>query len=168
MKKYFTRYFVETSEIVVGDTVKNHLFEVAIVTNIKNVPWGFNYDLQIISNSVFNNVGDRIEAKKEHLTKLSRLILCERKRDQDTLITKEIGPVSKEAIWVGEGDEFDEEEIKIVMGKKFECTCELLKINKPHCEHDVDDHHGGTMCIREIDIVRCVEILCPSTKKHFH
>jgi len=77
---------------------------------------------------------------------------------------KTIGKISSEAIWIKDGDEFEEDEIKIIYTKKYECLCEKPGIyrtpEQATCSHMVDDHRGGDFCIRKIDVVKHVEIMC--------
>lgn len=84
---------------------------------------------------------------------------------------KIIGPISEEALWVKDGDEFDENEVKVIYKNQYQCLCEKPNVyrtpEQANCEHMRDDYRGGDFCDRMIEVVDYVKALCPSCKK-FH
>lgn len=83
---------------------------------------------------------------------------------------KIIGEISPDATWVKEGDEFDEDEIEKIYKKQFECLCEKPNMyrseEQANCEYMVDDHRGGDLCIRRIDVLDYIKLKGPCG--HFH
>ncbi len=86
-------------------------------------------------------------------------------------MVKVIGQISPKAIWVKDGDRFEQDEVKIIYKNQYQCLCEKPGFyrtpEQATCEHMVDDHRGGDFCTRKIQVVDYVEILS-SVCKHFH
>lgn len=85
---------------------------------------------------------------------------------------KRIGPVSKVALkFINEGMLLKEGQFRIITKKINKCVCERPNIyrspEQQACPHMVDDHRGGDFCDFQIEVVDCVEILCP-TCETFH
>jgi hypothetical protein len=64
----FTRYI---EPIKKGDSVLLPYNEEGVVTHIKDIPWGFKYEVIITKGSMFNEVNDIVDFKEEQLTKIN-------------------------------------------------------------------------------------------------
>jgi hypothetical protein len=76
----------------------------------------------------------------------------------------QVGKISPKVSWIKDGDEFEEDEIKIIYTKRYECLCERPDMyrtpEQATCSHMVDDHRGGDFCMRKIDVVEHIELMC--------
>ena len=68
----FNEKFVKYIEpIKKGDSVLLPYSEEGVVTHIKDIPWGFKYEVLITKGSMFNSIKDIVDFKEEQLTKIN-------------------------------------------------------------------------------------------------
>lgn len=93
MSKYFTKYIPVEGEIKEGDMIRH--------PTTGNVSTHFD--------------GDGVHWINNHTDwKKVKLLLCSRDITLDDCVIKVIGEISPDAIWVKEGDEFEEDEVNII------------------------------------------------------
>lgn len=187
MKPYFAKYLPVEGEIKKGDwIIYSNLINSIPIQFLEGELAGFEKKIKLFLCGRDIQLGDKLTDKYgkneyvyEGFDERGNYFVtnttfpygnCSKEYFEDCFI-KVIGETSPEAIWVKEGDEFDEEEINIIYTKLFECKCEKPGVyrtpEQATCSHMMDDYRGGDWCSRQIDIIEHIKIKCPTCKK-FH
>lgn len=151
MSKYYAKY------LAVEDGFKR------IVKNEQGFPVDYEQEVKLflVTNDI--QVGDEV------LDTYSGMKLIVTKSNSGSNASdyyiKVIGEISKDAIWVKDGDEFTKEQIQIVNTKVIECLCEAPGIdwwvNSNGCKHeDEDNYNRAYCCTRKVDKFPYVKVKC--------
>lgn len=191
MKKYFAKFLMVDGEINEGDHYKcsdsNKILRSAMTGDfLDHTLWSVSLQkmkLFLLSREV--EIGDEVHSKlywnkgviegfKEDSKKTTFYFVGKTNTLKDWHVTngwgKKIGEISSGAIWVKDGDEFDNNDIEMVYNAKKECLCETVNwwTDTNSCDHEIEDHYNkARMCGRYINVVCKVKIKCP-TCNNFH
>lgn len=181
MKSYFAKYLPVEGEIKPGDlfecldeTFGHKPYEMPFEKEKQSTPCSKCRKVKLFLCSRDIQVGDEVHYNYNHDIKwiVDKLFTTTLKSGSGehpiNTVYKVIGEISPDAK-VKEGDEFDEDQIKITLKRRRLCICQpehpYFPWKNPDCPHLKEDHRGGELCMNE-ELYNFVEIKCPWG--HFH